>query len=71
MVNHIYKINIIIIICGVDNSNHLQCTFPDITSPQLKWTFRRADMVNVSCSNNQLIGIDTQTGIFIFGNSTW
>jgi hypothetical protein len=53
-----------VLICGIDNSNTLQTTFPDITSPQLKWQSRRSNMINVSCSNNQLIFIDSQFGLF-------
>lgn len=62
------KIPPAVLICGINNSNQLQCSFPDITSPQLKWTFLRGDMLNVSCSNNQLFGIDSKTGIFYIPN---
>jgi len=62
------KIPAPVVVCAIDNSNSLQVSFPDITSPQLKWTVRRSNTISASCSNNQLIGIDTQTGIFYIPN---
>ena len=63
------KIPPAVLICVIDKSDYLQFSFPDITAPQLKWTNIRGNVKNVSCSNNQLIGININgNGIFYIPN---
>jgi hypothetical protein len=62
------KIPAPVVICAIDNSNTLKISFPDITSPQLKWNQDISPIINVSCSNNQLFCINATYNMFYIPN---